>query len=152
MRRYLPSELIAGIIVACIAIVGLASIGLKLLAQESPRHIDFTQVLKDLDGKPLPVNPDGKLPAPATLGYVAKEALVNALQGDPPEGSAKFDHWQLAAKVYPDKSDVVLTAEEIATIKERIGKGFPALVVGPAWRLLDPAVSPARVAERTQQR
>lgn len=133
MRRYL----------ACIA---LAVMGLH--AQESPRHIDFTQVLRDLDGNPLPVNPDGKLPAAGTLGWFAKEALVNPLPGDPPEGSAKFDHWQLAARVYPDKSDVVLTAEEIATIKERIGKGFPALVVGPAWKLLDPASTKATTTSK----
>jgi hypothetical protein len=139
MRRYLN-----------IAVILLTLVGGRFVwesissAQESPRHIDFTQVLKDLDGKPLPVNPDGKLPAAATLGYVAKEALVNALQGDPPEGAGKFDRWQLAAKIYPDKSDVVLTAEEVATIKDRIGKGFPALVVGPAWKLLDPAVTAAK--------
>ena len=35
---------------------------------------------------------------------------------------------------------VVLTAEQLATIKERIGKVYSAMIVGAAWRLLDPAV------------
>jgi hypothetical protein len=111
---------------------------------DTPRHIDFTQVIKDLDGKPLPINMEGKLPAVATLGQVAKDALVNVLQEDAQlPGSVKYDHWVLAGKIYPDKSDVVLTAEELATIKERIGKAFGPLVVGPCWKLLDPATKGA---------
>jgi hypothetical protein len=109
---------------------------------DSPRHIDFTQVIKDLDGKPLPINIDGKLPAVATLGQIAKDALTNILQEDSTlAGSVKFEHYLLAQKVYPDKSDVVLTAEELATIKERIGKAFGPVVVGPAWKMLDPALA-----------
>jgi hypothetical protein len=111
-----------------------------IIRSDSARHIDFTQIIKDLDGKPLPINIEGKLPSVATLGQVAKDALVNNLQEDAQlSGSAKFDHWTLALKVYPNKSDVVLTAEEVATIKERIGKAFGPVVVGPAWTMLDPA-------------
>lgn len=119
----------------------LAPNGARIVAaQDTPRHIDFTQVIKDLDGKPLPINIEGRLPAVATLGQVAKDALVNVLQEDAQlSGAVKYDHWVLAGKVYPDKSDVVLTAEELATIKERIGKAFGPLVVGPCWKLLDPA-------------
>lgn len=127
-----------------ICVLMVAALGI-LASQDSPkadtpRHIDFTQVIKDLDGKPLPINIEGRLPAVATLGQVAKDALVNVLQEDAQlSGAVKYDHWVLAGKIYPDKSDVVLTAEELATIKERIGKAFGPLVVGPCWKLLDPA-------------
>lgn len=129
-------------IVAGALIFGIAMIASPQESKDSPRHIDFTQVIKDLDGKPLPINIEGKLPAVATLGQVAKDALVNVLQEDQQlSGSVKYDHWILAGKIYPDKSDVVLTAEELATIKERIGKAFGPLVVGPCWRMLDPATN-----------
>jgi hypothetical protein len=121
---------------------GLCTLASQDTPKDSPRHIDFTQVIRDLDGKPLPINIEGKLPSVATLGQVAKDALVNVLQEDAQlSGSVKYDHWILAGKIYPDKSDVVLTAEELATIKERIGKAFGPLVVGPCWRMLDPATS-----------
>ena len=121
--------------------VALIACGL-LFAQDPPRHIDFTQVIKDLDGAPLPIPADGtKLPTVATLGRLAKDALTNILQGDDQlSGSVKYDHWVLAGKVYPEKHDVILTAEELATIKERIGKAFGPIVVGPAWKMLDPAL------------
>ena len=125
---------------AILLVGGLCMLASQDAPKDSPRHIDFTQVIKDLDGKPLPINIEGKLPSVATLGLVAKESLTHQLQGDPPEGGPKYDHWVLASKVYPDKSDVVLTAEELATVKERIGKAWPPEIVGPAWRMLDPAL------------
>jgi len=35
---------------------------------------------------------------------------------------------------------LLMTAEELATIKERIGKAYGPIVVGPAWKMLDPAL------------
>ena len=111
-------------------------------AAETPaaHAIDFTVILKDLDGKPM-VNGDPKDPKPLSLSDVAIVALEATLEEDNKAGGqAKFDHDQLARKVH-NKASVVLTAEEIALLKERIGKAWGALVVGQAWRLLDPAVA-----------
>jgi hypothetical protein len=146
MRKEIPWILASFIMAAALYASFIMAAALGVLAaqdvpKDAPRHIDFTQVIKDLDGQPLPINSEGKLPSVATLGKIAKDALTNILPGDDQlTGSGKFDHWQLAQKVYPDKSDVVLTAEELATIKERIGKAYGPIVVGPAWKMLDPGM------------
>ena len=117
-------------------------LALPLLAQETkdpPRHIDFTQEIKGLDGKPV-MNGDAKPSVAMTLGDVAVVALETSLDEDKSvTGAVKFERDELARKVYK-KSSVVLTAEQLASIKERIGKVYSAMIVGAAWRLLDPAV------------
>ena len=108
-----------------------------LLFAQDARHIDFTQVLNGVDGKPI-VNPDK---SPMTLSDAAVTSLETALDEDrPADGSKQFRLDELARKVYQSK-DAVLKVEEIALIKERIGKtpwNYHA-VVGAAWRILDPA-------------
>jgi hypothetical protein len=119
---------------------------LMLLQGQEAIHIDCTQVLKDLDGAPLPwTPPNGKLPTVATFGAVAKDALVNGIPGDDKaEGSAKYDNWILAGKIYPDKHDAILTMAELTTIKDRIGRAYPGgTVVGPAWQMIADAISHA---------
>ena len=107
--------------------------------QTAPRHIDFTQVLTGLDSRPI-LNTDAKPPAAFTLGDVAVNALENQIDEDRNlAGSVKFDRDQLARKIYHAKA-AILTAEEIALIKERIGKLYGPLIVGAAWPLIDPAM------------
>jgi hypothetical protein len=137
MKRYLYAAIF------CLGwSIALAALCTGLLqGQESPRHIDFTQEVKGIDGKPIPYNPDGKLPAVLTLGDAAVNALETSIDEDRGlSGAVKFEHDELARKVYKH-SDVVLTAEELATIKERVGKVYGAMIVGAVWRMLDPAVS-----------
>ena|SRR5579863_1114841 len=103
------------------------------------RTIDFTRVLHGIDGKPiLDKDPLSGTPVQITLGDVA----VNALYAQTPQdqnlsGVDKFKLAQLAVKIYKNKA-AVLTADQIATIKDRIGKVYGALVVGESWKLLDP--------------
>lgn len=105
----------------------------------SPGHaraVDFDQTLTQLDGTPFP---DGK-PEDARL----RKIVVNALLAQYPDetglsGEQKLTRFFLAKKVQDAKGDVKLSAEEIATIKPLIAKGYPALIVGQAWLLLDPA-------------
>lgn len=105
---------------------------------EQPRHVDFTKELRGFDGKPI-MNGDPKSPEPMTLGDAAVTALDTPIDTDRGEaGDAKFKRDELARKIYHQKS-VVLTVEEMATIKERIGKYWGPVVVGAAWPLLDPA-------------
>lgn len=100
--------------------------------------IDFTQRLVSVDGKPMP-NGDTKPPADLLLGDVAVVALESMIEDDKQlSGADKFKRDELARKVYRAKA-AVLTLEELALIKERIGKVYAPAVVGAAWRLLDPA-------------
>ncbi len=55
----------------------------------------------------------------------------------------KFGYDALARKIHQN-SHVVLSAEDIATIKERIGKAFGAPQIGATWPLLDPSINSAQ--------
>ena len=120
------------------AILALLLASYAFAADKKTPTLDFTQEITDLDGKPVP---SGNVKEPnLTLGAVAVNALENMLEEDRQQsGEAKFKNDELARKVYKSKA-AVLTVEEIALIKARIGKTYGALVVGAAWRLLDPSV------------
>jgi hypothetical protein len=101
-----------------------------------PRTIDFTVTLVNYDGKLLT---DGatKDAKPLTLGDVAVLALETSLDEDRQiSGVVKFQRDQLARKIYKNK-EAVLTIEEIALIRDRIGKVCTPIVVGAAWPLID---------------
>jgi hypothetical protein len=99
--------------------------------------IDFTQTILGIDGKAILELPSGG--PPLTLSEVAVTALVTMTADDQRmPGIEKFKLDVLARKVYNNKS-AELSAEEIATIKDRIGKVCSPPIVGAAWRLLDPA-------------
>ena len=51
-------------------------------------------------------------------------------------GDVKFKRHQIAARIY-GKQYAELTIEEIALIKELIGKAYGPAVVGPAFNLLE---------------
>jgi hypothetical protein len=106
------------------------------LAQATPVHIDFTQKLTGVDGKPILMTdkPDS---AAVTLGDVAIAALESP-QADEPgtAASEKLAHDELARKIY-HKKDAVLTLDEVKLIKDRIGKIYPAAFIGASWPLLD---------------
>lgn len=112
-----------------------------LLAASPALAVDFTAPLNQLDGHPF-VGPDGKDVA-TTLGSVAETALLSAYQDEPnlsPEDKVK--RFALAEKIHLHPTDAQLTAEDVALIKKLVGKSFNALIVGEAWRLLDPASVP----------
>jgi hypothetical protein len=74
-----------------------------------------------------------------TLGDAALMALETALEEDRQStGADKFKLDDLARKIF-GKKDVILPVEDIATIKTRIGKAYGPMIVGAAWRVLDPA-------------
>lgn len=119
-------------VILCCASIAFAQ------AAADHRYIDFTQVLTDLDGTPIPAQADGKNSEPLTLGMAAKTALVTQMEGDPTSGADKLDRYELAKKVQKGKH-VELTTDEITMIKNRIMKGYAPVVVGAALPLLDPA-------------
>lgn len=138
--------------------------------------VNMTTVLTGLDGKVLPLedsarqllgqikglivqgDTQGAINAadtvlaksePLAIRTVIANSLLQQCEGDANDaGEVKLKRWLLAQKVYgPD--DIDLTAEEVTMAKDRIGKMYGAVVVGPAYALLDPAsvgVDPAAIA------
>jgi hypothetical protein len=118
-----------------------AALALTLTAQAQSRTVDFTQVIKGLDGTPFTVTSGADAAKKAeqlTLGDVAVNALETVVPDDVKlSGEDKFKLDLLARKVYKAKS-AALTGEEVNLLKQRIGKLYGATIVGVAWRMLDP--------------
>jgi hypothetical protein len=140
MKRLLPLW-----ILAVVAFVLLMAWNLHA---QNVRRIDFTQPLIGMDGNPI-TSADAKgVLTPMTLGDAAASALETILEEDRQSpGAEKFKLDELARKIYK-KKDAVLLVEEIATIKNRIGKYYGPIVIGPAWRILDPAETKPKEAEK----
>lgn len=120
----------------------IAALALTLTAQAQSRAIDFTQVMKGLDGTPFTQTNSAVDKTPKQEQLTLGDVSVNALETLVPEdakltGEDKFKMDLLARKVYKAKS-VTLTADEVKLLKERIGKLYGATIVGAAWRMLDP--------------
>lgn len=119
-------------------IVALLLLTAPCFAQDKPRAIDFTSALKGIDGKPIP---NGG--ARETTGFVTlSDVFVSAVNTTIPDDQHmlpldKFKLGMLAEKVYQNKA-AVLSAEEIASIKDRIGKVYGPGMVTAAWQILDP--------------
>jgi len=101
--------------------------------------IDFSTALKGIDGKPLKENgPDGK-DREVSLSVVCANALLMPFPDERNiDGAEKVKRFEIAMKVMDTKKRLHLEAEEIAKIKELVGKAFPPLIVGRAYELLDP--------------
>ncbi len=97
--------------------------------------VDFTQHLKNpLSGEPVYRDKDSK--ELSTLSDICVNALITSLKGDEGmAGTTKFELWCLAKKIY--NAQVDLKSEEIAKIKERVGKMYSSLMVGIAYELLE---------------
>lgn len=98
--------------------------------------IDMSQQLRGLDGKPVSIK-DGGENVPMKLSNVCVNALLTPLEEDKKQsGEDKFKNYQLSQKIY-EKGEVELEAQDIAKVKERVGKCFGPLVSGQAWDMLE---------------
>jgi hypothetical protein len=87
-------------------------------------------ILVDIDDKPILEAPGKEL----TVRKVLVQALANAADGD---GKTKFDKYELAVRVKnADAENAEFSAEDVVSIKESVGKGYTALVVGQVFKLL----------------
>lgn len=100
--------------------------------------IDFGQEIKSLSGKPFKVKEDDR-ELSLTLKHVCTEALLSTLEEDKRmKGSVKYDLWKLADKVYNNaENDSIFSVEDVALIKERVGKSTSSAIVGPVYELLE---------------
>ena len=104
--------------------------------------IDFTAQLRDLSGEGIIERTlDAKnmeRMKPLTLGAVAANALLAQTEEDKSmTGEEKVRRYSLAMKVVTN-AEAALKAEEVAEIKKVVAKAYGPLVVGQAWKLLDP--------------
>jgi len=93
--------------------------------------INFKQKLKGIDGKNLQ-GEDGDLP----LSIPCMQAVLVQAEGDKPDGKEKFDRYKLAEKI---QNGGELDIEEVAKIKDLVGKIYTAAIVGPVWLALEKA-------------
>lgn len=116
-------------------------------------EINFNIVLKDLDGDNImqttysdELQSDGTFKKNGedilTLGIISRSVLLNL---SPEElkltGEKKQDRYLLAVQVRKSEKDELeldLRVEDIALLKELIGKKYMPLVIGAAWSILDP--------------
>lgn len=104
--------------------------------------INFDATFKDLDGEKVvdrKLELDGSVKeTEATLGRVAANALLALADSDKDmSGETKVKRYDLAIRVV--RGETALKAEDIAIIKAAIGKHYTPLIVGQAWKLLDPS-------------
>lgn len=103
---------------------------------------DFSSVITDPDGKPFPSCSDPKLAEcakPFTLGAAASAALLTQSLGDERmTAEQKVSRAALALKVR-DAGQLDLKAEDVAMIKDAVGKAYQPLVVYRVFGLVDPA-------------
>jgi hypothetical protein len=112
-------------------------LGTPVFAFAADKSIDFTQPLISVDGKPLHISGEKDSPV-ATLGDVSISALEAISDEDRNlPGVEKFKRDKLARFIYMNKA-AVLSPEDTALIKERIGKIFGPAVIGAAWPLFGP--------------
>ena len=90
--------------------------------------INFNQPIKSLQGEAI---------KDLTLKVVSTEALLAPFDDERSlGGEEKAKRYLLATRVYAN-DELDLTVEEVAKIKQLIGKGYGVLVVGQAWDMLE---------------
>lgn len=99
-------------------------------------------VITTLDGQPVPSAPnaEGK-ESPLTLGAVCIGALLANLPGSAGQemldGQKKYNDVKIADRITQSNGLAELTVEEIARMKELIGKVWGKLIVYRAYQLLE---------------
>lgn len=98
--------------------------------------IDFDQTFLTLDGvKITDVSDKGEISL--TLGRVVANALLAITEEEARlSGEEKVKRYELAKRVLSGTAS--LKAEEIAEIKKIVGVHYTPLIVGQAWKMLDP--------------
>jgi hypothetical protein len=101
--------------------------------------IDFNRSITGLEGATV-IEPETK--KPLTLATMAVTSLVSPIpdaRGQPEQldGVSKVRFASLAERIFLAKEPVDLTVEDVAAIKERIGRGYGPVAVMRAWAMLE---------------
>jgi hypothetical protein len=96
--------------------------------------IDFSGQITNLANQPV----KDEAEKPLTLGSVAIAALLNNMPGDDAlSAEKKVTLAVIAQQVHNAEGEVSLSVEDVALVKERIGKAYGPLVVMKAYQLID---------------
>ena len=98
--------------------------------------IDFSKAITNLDGTPLKQG-DGREDKVADLRYCCIEALLSMDPKEQIAGEKKLQRYSLAKKIYNATEPLELKVEDVALIKELVGKGYGVGVVGPVFELIE---------------
>ena len=91
--------------------------------------INFNQPIKNIQGEEI---------KDLTLKTVSVEALLATFSDEQSlSGEEKAKRYVLATRIYTNPEELGLTVEEVAKIKQLIGKGYGPLVVGQVWEMLE---------------
>ena len=95
--------------------------------------IDFTQVLRDLDGEAIK-GPDGDI----TLGFICVDALLATLEGEmkTPNADDMIRRYEFAKAIHKGE-EMDLKVEDIVLLKGRILKTRPTLIYGITSDMLE---------------
>lgn len=97
------------------------------------------QILKSILGEDIVApHAEGQPGVPMTFAMVVQNALLGAARGDENmDGATKLEMYRIATKTL--NADADYSVEEVAKIKDRIGRMFGPVVVGPAWGMIEDA-------------
>jgi len=88
-------------------------------------------ILYDLSGKPVSQT-DASDSKPATVGFVAVNALLSPVPGENPSGDEKAQRYALALRLHPG-GEHEFTPEDLALIKKLVGQLYGPLIVGQVF-------------------
>ena len=107
--------------------------------------VNFSQAIKDLDGKSMleptgEKDKDGKeVVVESTLKMFAVRALTAMFKDEENlDGEKKFKRMMLAQKIYKSEGEIGVSPEDISLLKKLIGKGWGPMVVWACYNILDP--------------
>ena len=96
-------------------------------------RLNVMQTLKDYKGEPI-LNSKDELTTLREVIYVACNTFATDEKGMTAEEKSKL--FQITTKVY-EKNEVSFTVDQLAKIKDRVGKICPPLIYGRICEILD---------------
>ena len=106
--------------------------------------LDIGRVITNFEGKAIKDSfgiSEDKIQKDLTLGGACINSLLYIQDEKPISGQEKLDRYELALKIKvalgTDKKEADLKIEEIAKIKELVGKFYNTLVVGQVFKLIE---------------
>ena len=120
----------------------LSALGQNAETRET-RSIDFSQALIGYDHKPIvvPGSDSKQLGTPLTLRDVVLASLempIQSIDGQTPEPVAKAKRDYLAGYIFDHATAAKMSEEDLALIVARVKAYEPPVILGPAWKVLDP--------------
>jgi len=107
--------------------------------------INLKTKIRQLDGTPVawrtPKKPGQEKGEEMELDIkmLCTAALLGNYDGENINGNEKAARCYLAMEIYKATTDIELTVEQVALLKDLIGRGFSSLIVGQSYRILDSA-------------